>query len=131
MSPEEASAYATPASCVTCHVQEFAQWAYTGHKDATVHLAAKGDHKNPECLSCHSTGFGEPGGFGDPTPFNLGRLGGVQCEACHGPLQGHPEEETVTPRPINEAVCVSCHDEANSPNFDYESYRARIHCNRG
>ena len=123
--------FGTPSACVSCHVQEFAQWAYTGHKQATATLVERGEHKNPECLSCHSTGFGEVGGFGEPTPFNLGRFGGVQCEACHGALAGHPEDEDIQPHPVDEQTCLTCHDEANSPEFNYEDYVRRIRCNRG
>jgi hypothetical protein len=82
-------------------------------------------------LSCHSTGFGKKGGFGDPTPFNLGRFGGVQCEACHGPLAGHPEDETKKPQPISEQTCLVCHDEANSPDFSFREYHRKIRCDRG
>ena len=123
--------FGTPSACVSCHVQEFAQWAYTGHKQATATLVERAEHKNPECLGCHSTGFGEVGGFGEPTPFNLGRFGGVQCEACHGALAGHPEDESIEPRPVSEETCLVCHDEANSPDFAYEDYVGRIRCNRG
>ena len=123
--------FGTPSACVSCHVQEFAQWAYTDHKQATATLVERSEHKNPECLSCHSTGFGEPGGFGEPTPFNLGRFGGVQCESCHGPLAGHPEEDDIAPQSIEEETCLRCHDEANSPEFSYEEYKRKIRCNRG
>jgi hypothetical protein len=122
--------YATPSNCVRCHVQEFGQWAYSGHKSATATLAERSAHKNPECLSCHSTGFGKSGGFGEPTPFNLSRMGGVQCEACHGPLAGHPEDESVEPQPVTEQTCLQCHDEANSPEFNFEAYRHKIRCDR-
>jgi hypothetical protein len=39
-----------------------------------------------DCLPCHSTGHGQPGGFvsSRQTPH----MGGVQCEACHGPGGG-------------------------------------------
>ena len=123
--------FGTPSACVSCHVQEFAQWAYTGHKQATATLVERAEHKNPECLSCHSTGFGEVGGFGEPTPFNLGRFGGVQCEACHGALAGYPEDESIQPAEVNEQTCLVCHDEANSPDFVYEDYVRRIRCDRG
>jgi len=126
-----AEGFANTAACVTCHVQAFAQWSYSAHKSATTTLAQEGAHKNPECLSCHTTGFGQKGGFGEPTAFNLGRFGGVQCEACHGALAGHPEDKNVRPTPITKDTCTGCHDEANSPDFVFEKYHTKVRCDRG
>jgi len=42
------------------------------------------DYTNdPNCLSCHVTGYGQPGGF--VSVAQTPNLVGVQCEACHGP----------------------------------------------
>ena len=42
--------------------------------------------KNPKCLKCHTTGYGEDAKmFG--AKFNI--EDGVQCEACHGPGSGY------------------------------------------
>ncbi len=115
-------AYATTASCISCHMHQFSTWAFSGHKNAWNVLVEREEAFNPECLECHATGFGEPGGFGELTRFNLNRLGAVQCEACHGPLAGHPEDGEVVPRGVTVDTCLACHDEANSPEFDAERY---------
>jgi hypothetical protein len=120
--------YATTASCISCHMHQFGTWAFSGHKNAWNVLVEREEAFNPECLECHATGFGEPGGFGELTRFNLNRLGAVQCEACHGPLAGHPEDGSVAPREVTVDTCLTCHDEANSPEFDAESYWHSVAC---
>jgi len=91
-------------------------------------LFERGEAENPECVQCHSTGFGEPGGFAEVDRSTLQTWGNVQCEACHGPLGGHPRDERVSPQPVTEQTCLGCHDPANSPDFDFESYRMAILC---
>ena len=126
--PEQEEGFATAAECVSCHTAQFARWTYTAHKDALVTLQKSGHSQDPECLACHTTGFGEKGGFGDPSLFNLKRFQGVQCESCHGPMKGHPRREEVKPHPVTEETCVRCHDPANSPSFDFDPYMAKTIC---
>lgn len=121
--------YASSGGCVTCHAQEFARWAYTDHAEkAWLSLVKKDATGNPECVACHSTAFGKPGGFGDLTEANFRKWKSVQCEACHGPLAGHPDNPEVRGHPVTKEVCVSCHDEANSPDFDYATWLPRASC---
>jgi hypothetical protein len=51
--------------CAECHLKQFDFWRRTPHARAFHALFAKGDHKNKECLSCHSVGLGDPQGFQD------------------------------------------------------------------
>ena len=125
---ESGPRYAATSACISCHMHQFGTWAFSEHKNAWQALVERGQGYDPECLGCHSTGFGEPGGFGELSKFNLNRLGAVQCEACHGPLKGHPEDESVAVAPITEATCLRCHDEANSPEFDFDSYMKKAAC---
>ena len=87
--------------------------------------------QNPECVACHTTGFGEPGGLGELTTKNIRKFKGVQCEECHGPMKGHPSDDRVNARPITEDTCLKCHDEANSPKFEYDHYLAQATCQGG
>ena len=120
--------YATAAACTRCHTQEFARWTFSQHPRAWESLIREGQADNPECIGCHSTAYGEPGGFGELTQSNILRFKGVQCEACHGPLKGHPNADDIHPLPITPDRCLGCHDEANSPNFEFESYLHRASC---
>ena len=62
-------------------------------------FAAKGGQTNESCLPCHTVGYGLPTGFVSLT--QTPKLGGVQCENCHGPAAGHaanPDDPTLRPR---------------------------------
>ena len=121
--------YATGAKCVSCHSHQVAAWAVRpNHARAMEALFERGEQDNPECVGCHSTGFGEPGGFAAVDKRTLQTWGNVQCEACHGPLGGHPRDAQAVPEPITQATCTGCHDAANSPDFDYEQYKMAVIC---
>ncbi|NQT85596.1 hypothetical protein HQ560_02465 [bacterium] len=53
--------------CRICHIKTFYAWQKTKHAGAWVTLLQQdpAQHKNPDCLTCHATGFHMPGGF-DP-----------------------------------------------------------------
>lgn len=125
----EDGGYAGMDSCVECHPAINGSWPASAHGRAYRDLYERGEHRNPDCLGCHTTGFGEPGGFVDPTDTSLLN---VQCEACHGPMGRHvrqaqrPGLRPSGGRPVTEAVCRTCHDAANSPRFDHAEYLSRI-----
>ncbi|HJN76447.1 MAG TPA: multiheme c-type cytochrome [Myxococcota bacterium] len=118
--------YATAAACLNCHSRSLSKWSLTRHAQALEGLRERGQHENPECLACHTTGFGEPGGFAEVTNAALRVWGNVQCEACHGPMGGHPRDDTVVSPEVTEATCRGCHDQANSPGFDFATYLPAI-----
>lgn len=126
--PPSEPGYATAAACTNCHTDNFARWTFTDHSRAWQSLVERQATGNPECLPCHTTGFGEPGGMGEPTVAAVRAFKAVQCEACHGPMRGHPDDPRVKAEPITEARCTGCHDAANSPEFDYASYLPRAAC---
>ncbi len=119
--------YQTAAGCMQCHQDRFAAWTFDPHAKAWDALLVREAEGNPECLPCHSTGYGEPGGFGEATFANTSRYKAVQCEACHGAMGAHPEDGKAHPPP-SEGQCISCHDAANSPSFDISVYLRRISC---
>lgn len=125
---EKEVGYASSGSCSTCHSKEFAKWVYTDHANAWQSLVIRNSQDNPECIACHTTGFGEVGGLGELNDSNLRRFKSVQCESCHGPLKGHPDAPHVQSEPITPKTCLSCHDEANSPEFDFGSYLSKSTC---
>lgn len=90
-------AYVGVNGCKKCHLKEWKSWSETKMARAFEHLkpgvAADAKKKagldpnkdyttDPTCLPCHTTGYGQPGGFVDiaSTPDRAG----VGCEMCHG-----------------------------------------------
>ena len=124
------SRYLGHEACVDCHTSHQGHWARTPHARAWATLVERGEERNPECLGCHTTGFGSPGGFADPDKAR--HLVGVQCEACHGPMELHagqartPGYRPAPGQPVDQATCEVCHDPVNSPRFDYVSYAPRV-----
>lgn len=122
--------YATAGACASCHRDRLAQWVFDPHASALDSLRTRQAEQNPECVSCHTTGFGRAGGFSGVEPREIEAYKGVQCEACHGPKGGHSSRGDLAAVAVTERTCRSCHDSANSPAFNYDTYLARISCSR-
>lgn len=116
----QVSNYMGDQFCLPCHEQQHASWKETGHARAYATLIRSKRESDHTCLPCHSTGFKEISGFADV-------LENVQCESCHGPRRGHPDNGLKF-APISEKECLACHNPAKSPNFNYASYLAKIRC---
>jgi hypothetical protein len=131
--------------CGECHSKAFAIWEKTPHAHATDSLVTPPNdrghiarHFDPECLSCHVTGW-EPQKF---FPFvsgysSLEQTAHLQhngCENCHGPGSAHVAAESGAeqlmeaeimkrrgdmqlPLAAAEKKCMECHDLDNSPDF--------------
>lgn len=112
------------AKCAECH-QPFAKsWEKTRHARAFSSLEQAGKSANPECLECHTVGFGEEGGFFsiETTPG----LSNVQCEVCHGLDREHLSDYSRPMKPVTESVCLKCHTETSNPDFNYPVYLEKI-----
>jgi hypothetical protein len=133
--------------CGECHSKAFEIWKETPHAHAIDSLVKppneRGEiarHFDPECLSCHVTGW-EPQKF---FPFASGYLSLQDtplmqhngCENCHGPGSAHvaaesggeqiDKDEIMRRRDamklplaggVAERKCMECHDLDNSPDF--------------
>ncbi len=90
--PKANPTYVGAAACAKCHAAEFAVWNGSKHSHAYEALikAAERPSKrqfDPECVTCHTTGFEYVGGFEDAK--KSAHLLGNQCENCHGPGSAH------------------------------------------
>ncbi|HKQ47210.1 MAG TPA: cytochrome c family protein [Phycisphaerae bacterium] len=112
--------YVGAARCSQCHLNIHNDWAQTLHANALVALEEVGQGTNPDCLRCHTVGFGDEGGFQSRELTNS--LAGVQCESCHGPAGNHANNASeVALRPkvnISSAVCGKCHTGEHQPNYE-------------
>jgi hypothetical protein len=148
--------------CADCHDGPYEVWAegtdlwkadHPGkvgpHSRATLDLVEPGErtwvqrHHDPECLSCHVTGWNPQQYFAYQTGYlDLEKhkvLHGSGCENCHGPGSRHvaiqngeeaSAEEAqlvlsrlrVTKEEAKDRLCVQCHDLDNSPDFDFDKY---------
>lgn len=135
--------------CGQCHEKVYEFWKTTRHSHALETLVngyvdtktgkaiAPGKHHNPECVSCHTTGFFYQTGY-DGTEATK-HLGGNGCENCHGPGSQHArlmlnpditaDEKReakkmmhIAPQTEDGNVCTRCHDLENSPKFELLKY---------
>ena len=66
-------------------------WDKTRHAHAYETLATQFKEYNLDCVSCHVTGYEQPGGS---SVTHVDKLNDVQCEFCHGPSSRHAVHAT-------------------------------------
>lgn len=133
--------------CAKCHEDQGGSWRTTAHAKAFDSLKpnmksaaktkarldpAKDYTQDKDCLGCHTTGFGEPGGYrAGADPDEMKTLVGVTCEACHGAggryrqLHGDAGDRL---KKSGETTDRSALVEGGQ-NFDYEKACSRCHLN--
>ena len=137
----ESPTYLGAKKCKACHFKEFKSWEQTPMAMSFEDLkaGAKAEEKkkagidpnkdytaDKNCLKCHTTGYGKPGGF--TTIADTPDLAGAQCESCHGPgseysqiMKKNKEYKLSEVKAAglvipseNEKSCMECHG-ADSP----------------
>jgi len=138
--------------CRMCHTkkkqgEQYVKWQKGPHSKAYETLAneksmeiakAKGidnPQEAPECLKCHTTGYGVDEKLLGPK-FKI--ADGVGCESCHGPGADYYKMKTmkgvhageIEPQSVglidpNEKVCVGCHNE-ESPTYKPFDFATRV-----
>ncbi len=150
--------YIGSKKCKKCHLKLYKSWEATAmastfevlkpdvrvEEKTAAGLDPAADYTTDEnCISCHVTGYGKPGGFVDieTTPT----LVGVGCESCHGPGGTYTQDGYMTRDnkeyvkadlvavglvdTVGEEQCIQCHN-ADSPFvgddfvFDFEANKS-------
>lgn len=137
--------YTGVKTCTKCHDMQGESWADTAHAKAfdSLKSGAKVDEKkkakldpakdytkDKDCVGCHSTGFGKPGGYAvGMEPGGAKALGSVGCETCHGAGAGYRDEHGTAEKLLKKSsqstprkVLVG-----KGQNFDYERACAGCH----
>lgn len=151
--------------CKSCHFKEWKSWkdtkmanAFEALKPGTsveikmkFNLDPKKDYtEDPNCLGCHTTGFGLPGGYVIPrgAKYKVREASkyteGNTCEVCHGPGSKYgPIHKDVDERArpysqqefyaageyrVDERICTKCHNPRNptagpDDHFDFEAHK--------
>jgi len=146
------STFVGAAKCGECHKKAFAKWKDSKHGQAyeTLSKGRKGQEKDwikrihdPECLSCHVTGWDQENlsryqsGFlpeklaaeqQKPELFTL--LKGQQCENCHGPGSKHVDMEVLWDKNRNESDLPKVTEERKSLKLTVAMAKERRTCYR-
>lgn len=113
-------------SCAKCHPGADRIWRETGHAHAFASLVTAGADADPNCLACHTVGFGTPSGY--RREFLRSKLVDVGCESCHGPGSRHVDARTKGDaeagrlRPLGAGDCKQCHHGEFSRPFDWNEF---------
>ena len=113
--------------CSSCHPEANAFWEKTPHARAYKTLADEFKEFNLECIGCHVTGYGKPGGS---TVAHNDELRNVQCENCHGPGSKHVAakgaEELAHAKPEPKLCVEKCHHPPHVASFNAKQKLKRI-----
>lgn len=111
--------------CEACHAETFANWKMSHHSSAYDTLVGVGKNNDPECVACHTVGYGRVSGFSRPD--KRPDLRGVGCESCHGAGYPHRKDPENFAMVLDPGVCASsCHIPDHSPKFDFSTYWPKL-----
>jgi len=132
LGPVSSSAQESPAktyigseACAACHEGEYETFSQHARKAKSFHsveIMKKGltAEEQEGCYKCHTTGYGQPGGFVsvEKTPH----LQNAGCEVCHGPGSLHAESEDPEDiiYDISMDSCLTCHNSERVAAFKFK-----------
>lgn len=123
--PAEERVYVGSKACRECHDEEYANYMKFSKKASSfesvrVMRSKLTESEYNECLECHATGYGKPGGF--VSEYQTPDLKDAGCEVCHGP--GSLHAESGDPDDIDGHLtiesCNTCHNGDRVEAFDFK-----------
>jgi len=124
--PAKPSAYVGSKACQACHAKEyesFSKYSKKAHSSQSIKIMAQ--KLSPEelrgCFACHTTGYGQPGGFVsfEATPD----LANAGCEVCHGPGAAHADgggDPSLIKSKLAMSECERCHNAERVQTFNFK-----------
>lgn len=121
----EQKTYVGSETCMQCHEAEYENFTRYAKKAASYGSIAKMEKGLTKaeikgCYACHTTGYGQPGGFvsTQETPH----LKNAGCEVCHGPGSLHVETEDSDniKADLDMKDCLVCHNSARIDSFKFK-----------
>ncbi|MEO7319717.1 MAG: multiheme c-type cytochrome [Chthoniobacteraceae bacterium] len=118
--------FAGSEACLGCHAAAADVWKESHHSRAFATLIRQEADADPNCIGCHTVGFGSPGGY--RREFGAEKLTNVGCESCHGAGANHVAERArgladgAKFRPLGAGDCQKCHHGEFSRPFDFDKF---------
>ena len=122
--------YVGSKKCRLCHLKEYKTWQGTAHASNFETLIGD-ERKDPDCLKCHTTGYGKAGGF--VSEEESAHQASVGCESCHGAGSAHIAAGKEAPETgewdtkidkLPRLACTQCHNPHISQKDRVEALRA-------
>ena len=117
--------YVGSDSCQGCHEEEYSSFVTYAKKSRSFQSIERlktrlTEEELRKCYSCHTTGYGKPGGF--VSPEKTPHLKNAGCEVCHGPGSSHVITEIPTDIKLHLTTedCEVCHISARVKAFRYK-----------
>lgn len=123
--PRRVPFYVGSDACKVCHEEEyrnFMAYAKKATSYRSIERVRKGltEEEMKVCYTCHTTGYGKPGGFIslEKTPH----LKNAGCEVCHGPGEYHinAKDSRYIKRKMKIEDCEACHTSERVRAFRYK-----------
>jgi hypothetical protein len=117
--------YVGSDACQACHPEEYESFiTYAKKAKSFTSIERLQRNLTPEevkrCYACHTTGYGQPGGFIslEETPY----LKNSGCEVCHGPGEKHIRDQSAASIKghLTKKDCEVCHISERVQAFRYK-----------